>query len=196
MSSPNATSSTTQDSDDAQTFHSYRDCSEQDILNDIRNLKSVGIHYATIDNIASQCEFVFNKTIKGEILLEKTSQKEFILSGVFEIDARRYFMTSDGKWNVNNSFNTHFRQVKPSCNLISPQRNTDIHFSQNDFPTIIGNIRAIENLANPRKSRDAHSLIIEEPGQPPAIRLTHHLFIVRPLIDINIDISTSLTCSN
>ena len=179
MSSPIPTSSTTQGSDDSHSFKSYRDCSEQEILNDIHNLKSSGIHYAATENISSQCEFVFNKTIKGEILVEKTSQKEFILSGVFEIDARRYFMTSDGKWNVNNSFNTHFHQVKPSCNLISPQRSTDIEFSQHDFPTIIGNLRSIESLANPRKSRDTHSLLVEEPGQPTAIRLMHHLFIVR-----------------
>ena len=181
MSSPIATSSTTQDSDTSQPFNSYREFSEQDILKDIRNLKSLGIHYATIENITSQCDFVFNKAIKGEILLEKSSQKEFILSGVFEIDARHYFMTSDGKWSVTNSFGTRLQQVKPSCNLIPPQRETDIHFSKDDFPKIINNLRAIENLANPRKSRDTHSLIVDDSGSP-AIRLTHHLFIVRSLL--------------
>lgn len=174
MSSPLATSSSsTQDSD-----ISYQDFSELDVLNNIKTLKSLGIHYAAIKDLSSQCQFIFNNSLKGDILVEKDSEKEFIFVGVFEIDSRNFFMTSDGRWNSNNNLNTHFYQTKPTCLLLPPQRPTDIIFSKYDYPTIITNLRAIENLANPLKTPDVHSLIVDEAGKPPAIRLTHHLFIV------------------
>jgi hypothetical protein len=154
--------------------------SEDEILTEIRDLKSNGIHYLANDNIASLCNFTFNKDIKGDILVPKEDTNdisEFILVGVFEIDARNFFMTSDGKWSSNNPLGTRFDQVKPSCRLLPAHRENDFSSFQNDFQTFIANIRAIENLGNPRKSRDVHSIIIEENGQT-QIKLFHHLFFV------------------
>ena len=197
MSSPQPSSSTitTQGSDLLSThtpsnddndvvddnFHSYRDLSGSTIFAQIQKLQSEGIHYAAKENITSLCEFVFNKDVKGDILIPKIANNkisEFILTDVFQIDARNFFMTSDGKWNSNNPLSTRFDQVKPSCYLLPVQRDTDFSFSANDFPTIVSNLRAIENLSNPRKSRDTHSVIVEDSNQSTAIKLTHHLFVV------------------
>lgn len=167
------------------TFHSYRDLSGPAILSEIHTLQSEGIHYAANENIISKCEFVFNKDVKGEMLVPKdTNNKisEFILAGVFQIDARNFFMTSDGKWNQNNPLGVRFEQVKPTCHLLPIQRDPDFSFSTEDFPTIVANLHAIENMANPRKSlaRDTstHSVVIGESNQSTAIKLTHHLFMV------------------
>lgn len=157
-------------------FDSYRELSGSEIFAEIQDLQSKGITYAGNENIASQCEFVYNKTIKGSTLVTKDNASEFILSGVFEIDAKNFFMTSDAKWNSNNTIGLPFHQVKPSCLLLPVERNESFSFSSNHFPTIINNLRAIENLGNPRRSRDAASVII---GDPPAIKIVHPLFIVR-----------------
>ena len=184
-------SSSTQSSDlsssiqsSASTTFSYRDLSGSDILIDTKRLQTDGIHYAAKENIVSQCEFVFNKEIRGEVLVPKDKDKkgsEFVLTGIFEIDPRNFFMTSDGKWNSNNPLGTRFDQVKPSCQLLPVQRNDEFSYSIEDYPAIIANIHSIENLANPRKSRDIHSIIIGDAVQASAIRLTHHLFVVRCL---------------
>jgi hypothetical protein len=163
------------------TIVSNSETSPEDYLNEIRQLRSQGIYYAADENISSQCEFIYSKDVKGEKLVPKNDNKvisEFILTGVFEIDAKNYFMTSDGKWNSNNTLGTRFDQVKPTCHLLPVRRNDNFSFSINDFPAIISNIRAIESMGNPRKSRDTFSTIIGDSGQSTAIRLTHHLFVV------------------
>ena len=48
-------------------------------------------------------------------------------------------MTSDGKWNANNTIGTHFEQVKPSCHL-PVQRDPDFAFSSDNFSSIIANL--------------------------------------------------------
>lgn len=170
------------DADTPQSPRLYCDMSESEILNDIQELKSNDIHYAANENIASQCEFIYNKSVKGEVLVAKDTQEEFFLAGVFEIDAKSFFMTSDGKWNASNSASTRFEQVKPNCHLIAPERigDSDLSFPKEDFPKIISNLHAIEALGNPRKSKDVYSIIHGESAQITSIRLTHHLFVVRP----------------
>jgi hypothetical protein len=124
------------------------------------------------------------KEIKGDIFIPKDNEcklSEIVLSGIFEIDARNFFLTSDGKWNANNSLNTHFYQVKPSCHLLPVERDKDFKFSKEDFPTIITNLRQIEKLKNPHNTQSTYSCIVEEHGHPIAIKLSHHLFVVRYL---------------
>jgi hypothetical protein len=70
-------------------FHSYRDLSASEILTETKDLQSQGIIYATKENIASECEFIYNKDITGNILVpkDKTNKiSEFVLTGIFEID--------------------------------------------------------------------------------------------------------------
>ena len=178
-------SSTMQSSDNhensSSTFTSYRNMSASDILTEIKQYETNGIHYLGNDNIVDLCTFTYQKDIKGEILVPKNNTNnisELVFAGVFEIDARNFFMTSDGKWNSNNPLGTRFDQVKPSCRLLPIQKD-DFSLFENDYSTVLANIRAIETLGNPRKSRDYHSIIIDEPGQPSQIKLYHHLFSVR-----------------
>ena len=176
-SSPIASSSHDESS---SNYDDHQKTSNIKILQDIYDLQPQGIHYAANDNITSQCKFFYNKNLKGEILVPTKSQSlsEFLLTGIFQIDARSFFLTSDGKWNSNNTLGTRFDQVKPSCHLSSVQHNTDLAFSTEDYPSIVANIREIENLPGHHKNREIHSILIEEPGQSPIIKLTHHLFVV------------------
>ena len=180
MSSP-PTTATSQDANTPESPRLYCDMSQAEMLNDIQELKNQDIHYAANQNIASECEFVYNKSIKGDVLVAKDTQDEYFLSGVFELDAKSFFMTSDGKWNASNTASTRFEQVKPNCHLICPERlgDSDLSFPKEDFPKIISNLHAIEALGNPRKSKDVYSVIHGESSPITSIRLTHHLFVVR-----------------
>ena len=157
---------------------SNRDITEPEILVQTRNLISHGIHYAANTDIASQCEFMFNKDLRGDVLILKGSQalhSELVLSGIFQIDTHNLFMTSDTKWNSNNPLSTCLDQAKATCNLQPVNQNTDFEFSAQHFPNIIGNLHAIKNLANPQRSRDTSSIIVNNSN---AIKIIHHLFIV------------------
>jgi hypothetical protein len=108
----------------------------------------------------------------------QSSLSEYIFAGVFQIDARNFFLTSDGKWNANNPLSTRLDQVKPSCHLLPVQGDPEFNFSSSDFPMIISNLHAIETLANPRKNCETLSVVISDSAQSSAIKLTHHLFVV------------------
>ena len=113
-------------------FMSYWDLLGEDIYHKLWQLKAEGIHHAADKAINLQYEFTFNKDFKGNILVPKKGDEsisEFILSGIFQIDAWYFFMTLDGKWNANNMIGTHFDQVKPSCHLLPVQHDSDFAFS-------------------------------------------------------------------
>lgn len=155
-----------------------RDLSGAEILRQTQDLTPHGIHYAAETDIASRCEFMFNKALKGDVLVPKGTQMpltEYLLGGIFQIDARNFFMTSNGKWNPNNPLNTRLEHVKATCHLLPVERNSEFNFSAQHFPTIIGNLRAIENLANPRRSHDTTSIIDKDSN---TIKVMHRLFIV------------------
>jgi hypothetical protein len=86
-----------------------RDLSGSEIFQEMLELLSDGIHYAANEDIASQCEFIFNRDLKGDVLVPKETQSslsEYIFAGVFQINAQNFFLTSDGKWNANNPLST------------------------------------------------------------------------------------------
>ena len=69
---------------------SNQDLTGAQILDQTRSLTSHNIHYATNTDITSHCEFIFNKDLKGDILVTKGSHaplSEFLLSGIFHVDA-------------------------------------------------------------------------------------------------------------
>lgn len=73
---------------------------------------------------------------------------------------------------------------KSSQNLGFVQRTNDFiefNYSLEHFPTVVANLKAIENLADPRKGREHSSVIIDNPV---SIKLSHSLFIVRCIIVI------------
>ena len=157
---------------------SNRDLTGAEILDQTRSLTSHNIHYAADTDIATHCEFIFNKDLKGDILVAKGSHaplSEFLLSGIFHVDARNFFLTSDAKWNPNNPLGTRLDQAKATCNLLPVDRNPEFTFSAQHFPNIIGNLRAIENLANQRRSRDIASIIGNDSC---SIKIIHKLFVV------------------
>lgn len=157
----------------SSSFSSYRDLTADEIFQELRQLQLQGIYYAGDKINTSHFNFVYNKALNGDILISKdpdSNLSEIVLAGIFEIDGRNFFMTSDGKWNSSNPLGTQLSQVKPSCFLL---RDHDFIHSSKDFPSIVGNIRAIEYLANPRKSHDVASFIGND-----SLKLTHHLFVV------------------
>jgi hypothetical protein len=85
-------------------------------------------------------------------------------------------MTSDGNWNQENHIETHFEDTRPTCNLLPVVGHPGFKYSANNFPSIIANIHAIENQAQPHETRECNSVVLNDPV---AIRLTHHLFVVR-----------------
>ena len=142
------------------------------------------IHYAVDTDIASHCEFIFNKDLKGDILVTKGSHaplSEFLLSGIFHVDARNFFMTSDAKWNPNNPLGSCLDQAKATCNLLPVNRNPKFTFSTQHFPNIIGNLCAIENLTNQRQSQDIASIIGNDSC---SIKIIHKLFIVSLFVNL------------
>jgi hypothetical protein len=92
----------------ANTIDSYQDLSGSEIFQKIQ-LLSDGIHYTANKDIASQCEFIFNRDLKGDVLVPKETQSLLsgsIFTGVFQINAQNFFLTSNGKWNANNPLST------------------------------------------------------------------------------------------
>ena len=159
-------------------FTSFRNLSETDILQNLCMLLSKGIHYLGDKNINDLCVFVFNNNMKGDMLVLKGSQKpytKFIVTGIFRINPRNFFMISDGRWMSMNTFNSPFEQVKISCQLCPLEPDSGFDISIKNFPTVLSNIWAIESLANPRKTHQHHSILCENPT---AIKLSHLLFIV------------------
>ena len=181
------TCSSPSDSSSPSTL-SYRDLTAERILQNLRQLEPQGIHYAGDKIDPAKYEFVYDKRLKGDILISKDEDSdlsEFVLAGIFKIDARNFFMTSDGKWNSNSSVGNFF-QVKPSCLLVPIQRNSDLSLFSNDFPSIIGNIRAIEAITDPKKGHNITSIIANDSST--AMKLTHHLFVVSllPILTSNV----------
>jgi hypothetical protein len=176
-----------QPNNNGENITTNRDRSEREILEELNQLESEDIYYAAKPDITNKCEFIYNIDLKGNTLIKKNTQnanKEFTLAGIFQIDARNFFMTADGKWNPNNQANTRLDQVKPSCHLLPIQRDPDFPTSSIDFSTIITNLRAIETMINTRKTHEG-SCIITADGEPPKIKIIHHLFIVRSLPPIS-----------
>ena len=118
-----------------------------------------------------------DQTFKHYLVLKnsKAPPSEFVLSGIFQIDPHNFFMASDAKWNPNNSVSTHLDQVRASCLLLPVDHDTDFNFSAQQFPMIIGNLQAIENLANPQHACSTSSFIINNSN---SIKITHRIFIV------------------
>ena len=183
QASENTSSTLSSPSDPSSpTFSSYKDMTGKKILEDMWQLRSQGIHYAGDKIDSSRYDFVYNKTVRGDVLVPKENNRdlsEFILAGVFEVDGRNFFMTSDGKWTSENAVKSQFHQVKPSCLLLPVRRHPEFAFSANDYPSIVENIRAIESSTNPRKSKEDASILVNDSGVSPAIKVIHHLFIVR-----------------
>ena len=124
-------------------FTSFRNLSETDILQNLCTLLSKGIHYLGDKNINDLCVFVFNNNMKGDMLILKGSQKpytKFVVTGIFQINPRNFFMISDGRWTSTNTFNSPFERVKLSCQLRPLEPDSRFDISIKNFPTVLSNI--------------------------------------------------------
>ncbi|KAI6148713.1 hypothetical protein BKA82DRAFT_18509 [Pisolithus tinctorius] len=120
----------------------------------------------------------FSGGTSGDIAILKGDSEdvtELVLSGVFEIDHQGFFMAPEGGFNPKNTFNREFSDTKLTCNLLAVQHDTVYGFTQQDFPLIISNIRALEKLMPLKKGETLLSCVRESRGMP-CIRLSHALF--------------------
>jgi hypothetical protein len=188
-SSPKRPRSVTPSTDDEHVINdadrptrSHRDDSENNILERLRNLESHGIAYLGDKDIAAKTAFFFNKDINGDVLIRKDSSTtshptELLLAGIFEIDARNFFMSSDAKYNSSSNTLSRFDQIKLQCHLI-PVRHSDFVQSFKVFPSVVTNIQTIEKTATGRRGHDDISILTGSYASPTGIKLVHQLFKV------------------
>ncbi|KIO01645.1 hypothetical protein M404DRAFT_149895 [Pisolithus tinctorius Marx 270] len=133
--------------------------------------------YAATPNLSSHAKFFFGGTSGNVAVLKSDSDDvtEMVLSGIFEIDRQGFFMAPEGGYNPKNAFGHEFSETKLTCNLLAVQRNAMYSFTQQDFPQIISNIRALEKLVPLKKGETLLSSVCESHGMP-CIRLSHALF--------------------
>jgi hypothetical protein len=158
--------------------HDHRNDSADEVLLRIQDLDDVV--YLGDKDILSKCDYFFDKNVNGNVLIRKNNNGhpiELLFAGIFEIDARDFFMTSDAKFNASNTA-IRFDQIKPHCRLLPVRRNSQFAISADDFPTIVSNIHAIEKLVAGRKGPDDVSVVVTSQGTPTSIKLSHHLFKV------------------
>ncbi|KAI6146043.1 hypothetical protein BKA82DRAFT_169089 [Pisolithus tinctorius] len=133
--------------------------------------------YAATPNLAARAEFFFGGAT-GDIAVLKTGSDdvtELVISGVFEIDRQGFFMGPEGGYMAKNAFAHEFVDTKLTCNLLAVQCDAVYGITQQDFPSIISNIRALEKLVPLKKGESLLSCIRESHSQP-CIHLSHALF--------------------
>lgn len=120
---------------------------------------------------------------EGNILVIKnddTVPTEMVLRGVFEIDRRSFYMTSDGGFDPENPFGTKLSECKATCRLVPVNRDMSFKFSVNHYPTVIENVRGFEDKA-PADTKDTKISILQSltgENQPIlSIKLSHALFV-------------------
>lgn len=108
------------------------------------------------------------------------------MRGVFEIERRDFYMTSDANFDPRNDFNIKFETVKATCQLEVVNRDSRFGFSVTDYANVIKNIRALENLA-PKQKGEIERLSVVTGSTNVAsslnctIKLSHGLFTVNTL---------------
>ena len=187
-----ASSVSFEDSDESTVITpSHRDESGADILEHLRSLEDVV--YLGDKDIVGKCDSFFDKTVNGNVVIRKgdESPKELLFAGIFEVDARNFFMTSDAKFNPS-STPMRFEQIKPHCHLLPVRRCSQFAYSANDFSTVVSNIQAVEKMVSGRKGQDDVSIVVTSHGTPTGIKLSHQLFKVTCLIVYQMGLQLSL----
>ena len=102
---------------------------------------------------------------------------EFLISGIFEIDRRNFYMGAEGSYFPNNIFSRNFAATKLTCQLIPVSKDPVYQVSRDDFGTIAANIKAVERVIGQKKGITTMSAVRESDGVI-SIRLSHALFAV------------------
>lgn len=123
--------------------------------------------YAASPNLAARAEFFGGATGDVAVLKDSTDDvTELVLSGMFEIDRQGFFMGPEGGYSAKNAFGRDFVETKLTCNLLAVQRDSVYGSTQQDFASIVSNIRALEKLVPMKKGETLLSCIRESRGQP------------------------------
>lgn len=104
--------------------------------------------YGATPNVASHAEF-FMSGLSGDIAIVKNSGQqpcEFLLSGLFEIDCKNFFMGAEGNYLPTNRFSRDLIDAKLTCHLIPVQCHVEFVTAREDFSAIVNNLRALEKL--------------------------------------------------
>ncbi|KAG2124066.1 hypothetical protein BD769DRAFT_1388879 [Suillus cothurnatus] len=144
------------------------------VLNKLKT--SPGGFYAGTPRLAYRAEY-FTGGRDGNILITKglDHDEEFIIRGVFEISRKNFFFTPDGDFNPANVFHGRLADLKLSCRLTAG-RSKAFKFSSRDFPTVVNNLSAFENLVPKERYYETISVIQDAIGHGRSIKLTHNLF--------------------
>ncbi|KAI6147931.1 hypothetical protein BKA82DRAFT_163667 [Pisolithus tinctorius] len=144
----------------------------------VENLKDSTVAiYTALPNLVAHAEFFFSRATGDVTVLKDGTDDvmELVLSGMFEIDCQGFFMSPEGGYTAKNAFGCDFVETKLTCNLLTVQCDSVYSSTQQDFVSIISNIRALEKLMPMKKGETLLSCIRESRGQP-CIRLSHALF--------------------
>ncbi|KIN96569.1 hypothetical protein M404DRAFT_33060 [Pisolithus tinctorius Marx 270] len=115
----------------------------------VENLKDSTVAiYTALPNLVACAEFFFSRAT-GDIAVLKDGTDdvtELVLSGMFEIDRQGFFMSPEGGYTAKNAFGCDFVETKLTCNLLVVQCDSVYSSTQQDFVSIISDIRALEKL--------------------------------------------------
>jgi hypothetical protein len=146
------------------------------VLNKLKT--SPGGFYAGTPRLAYRAEY-FTGGRDGNVLITKGLgyDEELIIRGVFEISRNNFFFTPDGDFNPANVFHGRLADLKLSCQLTAG-RSKAFDFSSKDFPAVVNNLSAFENLVPKQRYYETVSVIQDAIGRGRSIKLTHYLFEV------------------
>jgi hypothetical protein len=154
--------------------------SGETVLANLRRLPD--IFYIGTTNLAAQAEYRIGGTGGNQLIVKNNDAipTEFIMAGVFEIDRRDFFFTSDANYHPekHRDLDKKFESAKATCRLIPVQRDISYQFSAEHFATAINNLRALEKLAATPKDSTIYSTICNIEGGSHGIKLSHALFQV------------------
>lgn len=127
------------------------------VLNKLKT--SPGGFYAATPRLAYRAEY-FAGGRDGNILITKglDHDEEFIIRGVFQISRNDFFFTPDGNFNPANIFHGRLADLKLSCRLVAG-RSKSFKFSSRDFPAVLNNLSAFENLIPKERYYETLSVI-------------------------------------
>jgi hypothetical protein len=137
--------------------------------------------YLGDEHIEKHGKFIFASYNQGNVLILKDSDAEpteMILRGIFQIDKREFYMTSDAGYKSRNEWG--IEKSKPNCRLVPVIRDPSFNFTIIDFPKMLNNLHALENLI-PHGKNQVLSVIHHLTGEGDfhkSIRISHTLFVV------------------
>lgn len=131
-------------------------------------------HFLATPNLIQHAEFISGSQ-NAQQLVNRTpddnndAPTEFIMTGIFQISADNFFLTSDGRFKPGSGLK--FEDTKPSCRLIMPNA-PGWRITATESETIFNNVKALEKI-NISATSNLKSVV---DNHPLSIKLSHLLF--------------------